>query len=219
MKKHLRIGVLETSWNKKANHSVRPLFEVLSHINTENVDGFAYERFSSKRSFSDTISFLIGNRSVSYLYIAAHGNDQGICAGNGDSISRSEIRNDICAKATLHGLYLGSCEFGVSGNAEFLLEDSASGKTNPLKWIAGYNEEVDWVHSSALDFMFLHQLFWENEKKHQKYIDKISNVSNALVKKCSGLIRELGFHVYARKKGPTGGMKDLVAAAYESEKD
>lgn len=218
MKKNLRIGVLETAWDKKANHSVRPLFEVLSHINTGNVDGFAYERFSSKRGFSDTMRFLIGKSSVAYRYVAAHADKQEICAGNGEAISRSEIRNDICgAKSTLLGLYVGSCEFGVTENAKFLLSNGAKGDKNPLKWIAGYDEQVDWVHSSALDFMFWHQLFWENQTTGSYYGDGISNVAAALVEKCSGLIKELGFHIYARKKGKNGGLKDLVKSAYPKD--
>jgi len=216
----LHIGVLETSWGDKSSDSVRAFFEGLSNANLDIADGFVYERFSSKRSFSDTISYVIEKRRVQFLYIASHGDSGGLRAANYDKISRTEIRNDICAlhnkpRTTLHGLFIGSCQFVTDKSARILFSDNGKMK-NPLKWIAGYDTKAAWVQSTALDYMFWDTLFLERSLT-KSHLTAITRAADDLSENCSGLIRKLGFHIYVKKKGPGGGVKDLVSEAYDSD--
>lgn len=218
MVSNLHIGVIETRWEEKSSYSIRPFFECLSLLNGSGIDGFLYERFASKRAFNDTISYVIEKPRVQFLYIAAHADKQGILAANCDKISRTEIRNDICALhnkpgTTLHGLFVGSCKFVTAKSAKFMLSDYGK-KKNPLKWIAGYDTAADWVQSTALDYMFWYALFWEKQQtsSHHK---AIKVVAADLMDNCEGLITSLGFHIYSKKKGPGGGVKDLLAPVYE----
>ena len=232
--KSTRIGVLETSWYRGSNLAVRPLFEVLSHLNTTSgVDGYLYERFTGKKSFADAMQFLIASRKVSYIYVACHGKEprrgQKIAygkidleAGNTEPISRSEIRNKLFkAKGTFQGIYLAACFFGTGENLRYLLLDPPQRgrkrrRKNPAKWVASYQTSVPWIESAALDLLFWQTLL-DAPKSKRAVGARIRYVAETLKKACPGLIRRFGFHIYVRKtgRGVVNESYDLLEDIYE----
>lgn len=107
----------------------------------------------------------------------------------------------------MSGIFLGSCLFGTEKLAEFIFSGDVG-----INWIAGYSEEVDWVKSSALDLLFFNELISGDDGSE---IARINRTAEDLLDTAPGLVRNLGFGIYTRKRG--GGIKNLLATAYADE--
>lgn len=142
-----------------------------------------------------------------------HGNENGLHLLNEERLSRAELRNvlkRIKAEqgSSLTGIYLGSCLFGTEKLAEFILTEEVG-----INWIAGYCEEVSWIKSSALDLLFFNELVLKDDSSETV---RINRAAGELLETAPGLIANLGFGIFTRKRG--GGVKNLLAAAYEEQR-
>lgn len=103
-------------------------------------------------------------------------------------------------QSRLIGLHMGSCLFSTKELASFLFEKDVG-----VKWIAGYSTEVDWIHSSALDLLFLNE-FMETECERDS--KRIQITAERIRELAPDLANSLGFGIFVRKKG--GGVRNLL---------
>lgn len=210
--KHTKIAVVESTWWQGRNTSVRGLFELVADINCNNPHSYHYEMANSEAALKEIIPRIGRYKNCKYLYLAMHGNENGLHLLNEERLSRSELRNllkkiEAEQGSSLKGIYLGSCLFGTEKLAEFILTEDVG-----INWIAGYCEEVSWIKSSALDLLFFNELILEDDGSE---IARINRTAEDLLDTASGLVKNLGFGIYTRKRG--GGIKNLLATAYAEE--
>jgi hypothetical protein len=206
-----RIAVLESQWWKNRHTSVRGLFSLISDLMNEGaVDKYHYETINSEVAARDAIRRVGAMRGVQYLYLACHGSKEGLQLSNEDLLTRAKLSHDLAAisqsKACgVTGVHLGACLFGAEETAEFVLD------RGNMKWIAGYDTKVDWMKSSALDMLFFNELSLVSEEGSTP-LTRIEFVAEGVRQMAPGLVRELGFHIWVRRRGRgTEGVRDLMA--------
>jgi len=202
-KESLQLAVIEGKWKKDTNLSVKSLFDLLSDIHLNTPHGYIYEMFCNASSLQDIIARMRKTTNLKYIYIGAHGDVDYIAAAGGN-IKRTVIRNKLqkLSSGAIEGLFFGSCLFGNEDNASFLL-----GSDTTIKWVAGYTTSVDWMESSALDILFWSTFY----RKNGTPIERIEATAKNISQMANGLIKDLGFQIYVRKKGKTTGLKNLLA--------
>ncbi len=208
LKENTNIAVVESNWWRGRNTSVRGLFELVADINCQNPHKYRYEMANSEAALKEIIPRIGSYRDCKYLYLAMHGNENGLVMDD-QKLSRTELRNLLkkikaTPGSTLTGIYLGSCLFGTESLARFLFEEEVG-----IQWIAGYSEEIDWIKSSALDLLFFNELI---SHKGITEIERINQTAIDLTQTAPHLMTNLGFGIYTRKRG--GGIKNLAEDAY-----
>lgn len=189
------IAVIEGKWSSKTNISVKSLFDLLSDLNFDNPHEYHYEMFCDDRSLENIIERMGSARGIRYLYLGAHGSDDYINAVGGQ-VSRARLKNILgrLGGKGIDGAFIGSCLFGREENAEYLFLPG-KGRPAPMKWLAGYTTEIDWIDSSVLDLLFWNKYFSYGGSP----LERIEKVAKELTSLVPGLIRELGFCIYRRK--------------------
>ena len=201
------IAVLEGKWWDDYNITIRGLFDLISDLNFGSPHQYYYEMFSDGDSLERIIKR--ASKISTYLAIAAHGDEKGIEAPGG-RISRTKLRNILReTRGKIKGVFIDSCGFTNENNVQFIL----GGRDNktPILWIAGFKEYVDFIDSSSFSMIFWNAIL-KNHKKKESI--KIRDVSKEIIQKSSGLAKSLGFHIFARKRGPNGGVEDLMKEIY-----
>ena len=208
-KKSSGLAVVEGKWSAQTNVSVKGLFDILSDINFDTPHAYLFEMFCDASSLDNIVGRMGKDSSVRYLYIGAHGTDDGI-EGSGGKVSRTKLRNSLSklASGSLEGLFLGTCSFGQDWNAEYLLSPPSI-PNPPIKWVAGYTEYIDWIDSSVLDLLFWNTIL-DRRFARETPVERIRLAAEEILKLAPGLVEELGFCVYIRKKGPGGGILNLL---------
>ena len=200
----MKLGILEGRWEKNSEYTVRPLFDVL-HQAGDFEQSFRYERFIGKASLSETLKFIASRNDVRRLYIACHGDGDGLRAPNGDTITHRDISASLADLKgerfrKIEGLYLAACSYGTEATAAALLSANLD-----IKWVAGYAGEVNWFQSAAIDLMFL-ELLCESKGLEA---EGVRIASKEIRRLCGGLIADLKFGVWGRKRG--GGVEDILS--------
>jgi hypothetical protein len=201
--------VLEGKWSKTDNISVKSLFDVMIDMNFDSPHGYYFNSFANAGSLKDILNDICGQHSrKKYLYVGAHGDESNIF-GSVKPITRTVFRNSLRELGgQIRGVFLGSCLFGHTYNAEFLFDD---GVPSTVTWIAGYGEAVDWVESAVLDLLFWHTLFrLEKRKKKATKIDLIEQVCKQISKDAPGLAAKWKFQVFVRRQGPGTEPRGLI---------
>lgn len=199
VKDRLDLAVIESRWWDRSNDSVRGLFDMLAGIHYGNPFAYHYEMFNSTESLRDVIGRVAHNSDIRNVYIGAHGSDSEIYGPGTVRISRTVIGNTLepLGAKKLHGLFFGCCGFG--NQIESLAE-----KTN-LTWIAGYTEDVDWLHSSAMDLYFWNAYYQSSvplQTTKSDRADWMAFLLSVLDIRVPYLFSELGFQVaISEKKG------------------
>lgn len=204
---HTGIAVIESNWWRKSNVSVRGLYALVADIASSNPNAFHYEMANSEAALKEAIPRIASYRECRYLSIAMHGDENGLSLLNGERLSRTELRNILCRikitnRSNLRGLYLGSCLFATNRLADHLFSADIG-----VHWIAGFTTAVDWILSSALDLLFFNELL---DSAEETEIQRIERVATRLRQIAPGLIKELGFGIYTRKRA-VGGAKNLLS--------
>lgn len=202
----LRLAVIESRWWENSNTSVRGIFDLLSDLYEDHMHGYHYEMFGSAGAFEELVQRIGVKRRVDYLYVATHGTSRGIKCANGDVVPLKRLREVLGVVKSTHGakltgLYLGACDVGTEAFAKKLLGKVAADET-PLTWVAGYCKKVEWLQSSALDFLFWSR-FWtiRRDGRRNPGNDKALILKTAadLQKIAGGLAEELGFEIFVRQ--------------------
>jgi len=210
MQKHTNIAVIESNWWRKSNTSVRGLFDLVANIAFDNPNAYHYEMVNTEDALKEVMPRIASYREVQYACIAAHGDKDGIVFDlSGQRITRTEIRNLLCKiketnGSTLRGIHFSSCSFGTSGLAKHLFEKDVC-----INWVSGYEKDVSWIDSSALDLLFFNELL--QGKKDEKPRDAIVRTAKRVKARASGLCKELGFGIFVKNSG--SGLQNLLAGA------
>ena len=178
----------------------------------DGVSTHHYEMFTTADAFRDAMLHAFGGGRASTVYIAAHGNRHSIQGFHDQGISRAKVRNAlryVSPSNVKRGIYFGSCGFATRRNAEFIL-----GECSRVSWLAGYSSSVDWVDSSVLDLYFLrHFLFPSPGSGRRRPKTVMQRLKYGVERTCTQM-RQLAldteFHVYVRRSGRGGGIRDLV---------
>lgn len=210
---HTNIAVIESGWWRKSNISVRGLFELVANLSCENPNAYHYEMANSEIGLKEAIKLVGTYNECKYLYLAMHGDYDGLQTLSGQKLSRTELRNLLCQiKETkgskLRGLHFGSCLFASDSLAKFLFEREVG-----VHWIAGYSKSVDWIESSAMDLLFLNEFL---NKNGESEIRRIQATATRLLNVAPGLVNTLGFGIFVRTPG-AGGIRNLLAPAYSDQ--
>jgi len=221
-----KIAVIESRWHHPANDiqrntTVRPLFEFLANIHFGTHHAFEYEMVGTQAALDEALGRLAQSRRVTAVYLAMHGGTNGLHLHGGDRVSRTQLRNSLRAISAAHGshlrgLFLGACTFGTPILADFLLGQNVS-----VTWLAGYTESVEFVKSTAMDLLFFN-LWLAVKQENPGFTERqrIGLVAQRLRVEVPGLIQTpvengdpycgLGLSIYVRRKGPGGGVRDLL---------
>lgn len=191
-----KLAVMEMKWFRGLNISMRGVFDFLTDIHFKNAHSYHYEMFNDARAFKEIFCRLSSLNGIHDIYVAAHGDISGIVGSNEKIISQTILKNIIessnNARGRLDSVYFGCCLFGNNLAMEKLL---CAG--NSIKWIAGYENSVDFIDSSSLDLIFWNR-YWKN-KNDNKSITTLQNIQKTIVelkKDADGLMTRLGFQVY-----------------------
>ena len=192
MAKILDLAVIESRWWTDRNDSVRGIFDMLAGTLVGNPFGYHYEMFNNAESIKEMIPRIARNRDIHHIYVAAHGDEQAIHGAGDARISRTVLANALADvhPRQIYGVFFGSCKFGW--NVDALMEQTGA------TWIAGYVEEVDWLHSSAMDLYFWHAYYLSGAPAATRKTDRAENVLallTALWIRVPYLFKELGFRV------------------------
>lgn len=198
MEDPLDLAVIESRWYATSNDSVRGLFDLLAGMLKDNPFAYHYEMFNNAASLRGIINRIAEQKEIRNVYIAAHGTKDQIEAAD-ENISRTRLRNILgtIGPTQLHGLYFGSCGFGLQTEA-------IMGKTG-LTWLAGYTKLIDWVHSSAMDLYFWNAFYKSSAPDATTKDDRANAMVDlllALRHRVPSFFSELGFRAtVAWKKG------------------
>lgn len=214
-KKHTQLAVLEGRWKDDSNISVRGLFDLLSDIHCRTPHGYHYEMFCDRAALKNMIDRVADDDRLHYVYIGAHGDEDGIFGSDDTCISRQAIKGMFknWLPGTVDGLYLGTCLFGHETNADYLLNPANPRDKPPFKWVAGYENAVDWIDSSALDL-----LFWNTFLDCSDTLSPLARIkatAAVLNRQAPGLVKDLGFQVFVRHRGGVRGLLDPAFAALD----
>ncbi|MCZ0941543.1 MAG: hypothetical protein OXJ53_00610, partial [Gammaproteobacteria bacterium] len=192
MDKRLDLAVIESRWWTRRNDSVRGVFDMLAGTLAGNPFAYHYEMFNNAESIKEMIPRIARTSDIHHIYVAAHGDEQSIYGAGDARISRTVLANalaEVHAKQ-IYGVFFGSCLFGW--NVDALMEQSGA------TWLAGYSEEVDWLHSSAMDLYFWYAYYQSGASLAARKTDRAENMLTlltALLIRVPYLFKELGFRV------------------------
>jgi hypothetical protein len=210
----LPIAVIESRWDDGSLNtvSVRTFFELLGALYEGNPGSFHYEMFSCTEALQEILPRIGKDERFDYAYVACHGKAEGLCAHNGDLISRTVLRNLLKQPTAFKGLHLATCSFGTPELATFFFENGDLS----VSWISGYRKRVDWADSSPLDLMFLHLLLESTptkaigrKERYKTEHGKITSIAETITRLMRGSCDELGFSIYVRNR--RGTVVDLIS--------
>ena len=204
----LDLAVVESRWWEAGNVSVRGLFEVIASILKDNQDAYHYEMFSNGDSLKEIVPRIARKNYIRNLVIAAHGDQDGIYGAEAETnednrISRTVLRNILgtIPRRSLNGLYLGTCSTANPDTVAFLLNGGR------VRWVAGYSEEIGWLDGASLELYFWTTYYSCNRAGGEGR--RIMRVANNMAP-VRGLCEKLGFNIFVRRPGRSGGVKALL---------
>jgi len=191
-----KLAVIEAKWFRGQNISMRGVFDFLTDIHFKNAHSYHYEMFNDAHAFKELFSRMSLLNGIHDIYVAAHGDMNGIYGSNQELISKTIVKNIIessnDARGRLDSIYFGCCLFG---NELSMVKLLCAGST--IKWIAGYDKSVGFIDSSSLDLMFWNH-YWNNKKENKSNttLQHIQKTFADLKNDTGGLMERLGFKVY-----------------------
>lgn len=189
----MNLAVIEGKWFSGTNTSLRGMFDLLSNIHHGTPHKYHYEMFNDATAFKEIFTRLAEKNGIHNIYIASHGEDNAIYGSNNEAISKTKVKNIVEETSRNRGrvdsLYFGCCLFGN----DKVMEDVLCAGTQ-LRWVAGYESSVDYIESTSLDCLFWHRYLSEPSGTA---LERVYKTVQKLEKDAGGLIKRLGFRVYA----------------------
>ena len=133
------------------------------------------------------------------------------------TVLKNALRNIEKEKGSrITGLYFGSCGFCTEQNVQTILSSCES-----VKWIAGYQGDVEFVLSTFFDLLFFDiRMTVKNEYRKSRCGEEriISEVARRIRKSMSGVCASgdgntnlnLDFSIYVRNSKARNGIKNLL---------
>jgi hypothetical protein len=154
--------------------------------------------FNNAAAFKEIFQRLARQDLIHNIYIASHGDENGIYGSNEEVVTTATIKsifNSTSAdRGRLDSVYFGSCSFSTPSNFLKLLDG-----LHDIKWVAGYTGEVDFLESTFLDGLFWNRYLSEKSAP----LKRVESVCKYLKESVPGLIEKLGFTVCARDQRRT----------------
>lgn len=184
------ILVLEAPWdsNSLESSSVWPMIREFAAV--RGIKAF-HQTFFDKASFEHWIKAYdeMAIAGPKLLYIACHGGN-GQLGGLSRNLNRTSIQTAVQAARNISFVHFGSCLFGSEKNLQKLLDAAPH-----LRWVAGYDKEVDWVDSTLFDILLWGRIESRDEDSYRK---KTHTLASELIGQVQGLADQLGFHFQYR---------------------
>lgn len=180
--------VLEGSWEQKISKSYS-VWPFISEFTNQNGNFKAYHKvFSDKNSFESWVSAFNKETAIEkpkLLYIASHGSQ-----GRVNQINRQTIINLLKSCKNISYVHFGSCDFGSENNLTQIMDE-----VKHLKWVAGYETEIDWLQSTLYDLLFWNSIMnSKNQVSDRVLIKRVRN----LINETEGLSNSLKFNLFLR---------------------
>jgi hypothetical protein len=161
--------------------------------------------FNNSASLKESLPSVAAARGIKNIVIAAHGDRNGIFGARSEYISRAVLSHTMYRiDRDIEGLFFGCCLVGRKRNAEFLLYDYGHPKGIQVKWIAGYQKTAHWLRSAAFELLFWTTYYQEVRKKGSMK-QRMGRVAKQMHDLAGGLVDDLGFSLYVRKRGTKPG--------------
>ena len=210
----MSLAVIESRWWGEGNDSVRGFFDTLVALRELEPNAYYYEMFNNRASLGEVVPRLA--RRVKAIYIAAHGDQNGISGAESlrrNDISRRAFRDIIRAGVTqprggLDGVYVGSCGFMNAANAIFLFENYNERRVR-IKWLTGYSKEIEFIDSTAIDIFFWNEYLALKQGTALQRARAVACKMRTVFKR-EYLREKMGFDILARARGPDGGIQSLI---------
>lgn len=179
------ILVLEAPWNNDSleSSSVWPMIREFAAV--RDIKAF-HQTFFDKASFEHWIKAYdeMAIAGPKLLYVACHGGN-GQLGGLSKNLNRSSIQTAVQAASSISFVHFGTCLFGSEKNLKKLLEAAPH-----LRWVAGYDKEVDWIDSTLFDILLWGRIESRDEDSYRK---KTHTLTSELIGQVQGLADQLGF--------------------------
>ncbi len=198
----MKTAVVEGRWWRNQNVSIKPLFDLISDLTTETPHSYHYETFGNGDSLCEILGRLSRQKNgIQHIYIASHGGEKGLL-GADDKIITFDFITESLKGTSFKSIFFGSCLMGRDKLARKILENCPN-----LNWVAGYSTKVDWIESSAMDFIYWYQLALEVVENPAispvELRECLSNrMSNMFPIACMGT----GFEMFVRKNRLVDGI-------------
>jgi hypothetical protein len=183
--------ILESTWDSDSldQKSVWPFISEFAKI--REIRAF-HKSFSDAKSFEHWIERFNNQDTPSpkLLYVAAHG-QHGQIGGLNRNIRKTSIKEILKKYDTIKYLHFGTCFFGKNDNFEDFLDE-----IDHLRWVAGYQNEVDWIDSTLFDILVWGRMTDRNE--NNKGVQTHTIIGDLVTNEVNGLARNLGFKVASR---------------------
>lgn len=154
MNKQRGIFCIEGQWNTnpRSKQSIRPILDILHHSCGVK---YIYRKIHTKADFLETLRqyTFLRYKNYSILYIAFHGQPNGICIGD-EFVTLAEISAVLEGCLTDCIVHFGSCS--ALRTKRLVIEDFLT-KTR-VSVISGYRKQVDFIESTAEELSFLYQI-------------------------------------------------------------
>lgn len=176
------IFCLESLWNENvaSKLSVLPLLDLVSKANDiKNI----HLSCNTKSEFEFNIKYLKRRKSYQILYLAFHGSNKKIHFADGNEIDLEELVEILEENLSNMILHFGSCS---TLKADDLSLKNFVKKTGTYL-VSGYQTEIDWIESAAMDILYFTYL---QKYKSPRHLEK------HLIKNYPDLIEKTGFKMF-----------------------
>lgn len=206
-RKRRDFSVLESRWYQN-EVSVKPLYDFLCDARNYGRGAYIYERFFSAKSLAELLKFVTEKESACFLYIGTHGVARQLKFPDSSLLDAAGLWRRIqSAGARPEGLFLSTCGFLTEKNAKALLIREARGTS--LRWVAGYQKDVDWLQTAFFEAMFFDQLFGGETESGEEI--PIEDVARHFRWDGDWFAKNSGFNIFVRKPRGKGEITNLTA--------
>jgi hypothetical protein len=199
---------LESYWSEDLaeRESVQPFIKGLCDLNQWEFHYRTFDSGNDIRLWLHSFQKIRRSQADKIVYVASHGTETGVLATLETRIQVDEIIAALKPATSIVGLHLGACSLGRGPVLERILKE-----TN-LSWVAGYDKEVPWLESTALDLLFWSWMYAGAPRTRRVRRLTPEAAAHELYTRFN-YAREMGFQVLFRRPGPGG-----VASSWETWK-
>lgn len=180
-------------YNLKNKSSILPVLDLLEK---NGCGEYIYHRCGTRGELEFMIREWLKKKYIRrypILYLASHGNEDGISLFHNDLVSIEDISDIIEGKCEKSIIYFGSCSTLSKRRKTF--EEFLS-KSKALA-VFGYNKDVDYISSTAFELLTLNYLLSSDFNLDSRGIESFEKT---FVKDNSKLSKNLGFKVVRSKE-------------------
>jgi hypothetical protein len=187
MKKY-GVFAIEGEWETDLRDpsSIQTLVQFVANSDHHSLLSPIYRRVGTKESFLYYLKQWEKYPEYTVGYFCFHGEKKKLNLG-AEQLTLTELKEELTGKCKGKHILLSCCNTLAVTPAE--LDDFL--RVTKARSVAGYQKAPDWVEGSALDLMFMSNLF---------YFDRPKKVEDWLRKHCGVLLKKYGFVIKYRTR-------------------